>query len=139
MAIQISTFIGNHPGALASFCRTLKEHGINMRAMNVSDATEFGIVRVITDNSAKARAVLEEQGLICQEEDVLAFEVEDRPGALVGLLETLGEAGVNLNYTYALFSGHEGTAGFVIKTENREEAVKALAAAGIRQLADDEL
>ena len=139
MAKQLTTFISNTPGALAAFCGVLKEIGIDMRAMNVSDAMDFGIVRVIVSDTGRAKAKLEEQGYICQVKDVLVIEVEDHPGALVALLRTLGAFGVNLDYTYALFSRHEGTAGFVIKTENREEAVRALSEAGLRPIPDGEL
>lgn len=139
MAKQLTTFISNTPGALAAFCGVLKENGIDMRAMNVSDAMDFGIVRVIVSDTDRAKAKLEEQGYICQVKDVLVIEVEDHPGALVDLLRTLGASGVNLDYTYALFSRHEGTAGFVIKTENREEAVRALSEAGLRPIPDGEL
>ena len=133
MAKQLTTFISNTPGALAAFCGVLKENGIDRRAMNV------GIVRVIVSDTGRAKAKLEEQGYICQVKDVLVIEVEDHPGALVALLRTLGAFGVNLDYTYALFSRHEGTAGFVIKTENREEAVRALSEAGLRPIPDGEL
>lgn len=139
MAKQITTFIANQPGALAEYCRILKDNGIDMRAMNVGDAMDFGIVRSIVDKTDLAVQVLEDAGSVCQVQDVLAIEVTDHPGALVGLLETLGRAGVNLDYTYALFSRHEGTAGFVIKTGDREKAVAALKEAGIRLIPDEEL
>ena len=139
MAQQITTFIENRPGSLAAFCRILKEHGIDMRAMNVGDAMDFGIVRAIVDDTEKARDVLEKAGSVCQIGDVLVIEVADRPGALVELLTILGRAGVNLDYTYALFSRHEGTAGFVIKTDSRGKAESALKEAGIRLIPEEEL
>ncbi len=139
MAKQITTFIPNKPGTLAEFCSILKEHDIDMRAMNVSDAMDFGIVRVITNDTEKALEVLGERGFVCQLQDVLAIEVEDHPGSLVGLLTALGEAGVNLDYTYALFSRHEGTAAFIIKTGDRQRAEEALKTLGVRLLLDEDL
>lgn len=139
MIRQITTFIPNQPGTLASFCKILKENNIDMRAMNVGDAMEFGIVRVIVSDTETAAAVLREKGFVCQVDEVLVIEVEDHPGSLVGLLTTLGEASVNLDYVYALFSRKEGTAGFVIKTGDQEHAKSALRSAGIRQLQEEEL
>ena len=139
MAQQITTFIKNEPGTLAAFCTLLKNSGVDMRAMNVSDAMDFGIVRVIVSNTAAAEKVLTENGYVCQKQDVLAIEVQDHPGSLVELLTILGDAGVNLEYTYALFSRHEGTAGFVIKTTDRAHAESALSKAGIKTLAEEEL
>lgn len=139
MAKQLTTFIENQPGALAGFCRFLKDHNIDMRAMNVGDAEDFGIVRVIVDDTDKAYEVLKENKYVVKIEDVLAIEVEDHPGALVDLLTTLGDAHVNVDYTYALFSRHEGTAGFVIKTNDRKKALEALAEAGIALIPDTDL
>jgi len=136
---QISVFLENRPGALCDLTGVLAENDIDMRAMNVGDAMDFGIVRVVTNNTEKALDVLRNQGFVCQVQDVLAIEVEDRPGSLVDLLTALGEAEVNLDYTYALFSRHEGTSAFVIKTSDRAHAEKALQAAGIRLLTDEEL
>lgn len=139
MAKQITTFIPNQPGALARFCRFLKDQNIDMRAMNVGDAQDFGIVRVIVSDTQKAYEALKANQFVCQIQDVLAIEVEDRPGSLVELLNTLGDAGVNLDYTYALFSRHEGTAGFVIKTGDQKKALEALEQAGIRLIEENEL
>lgn len=139
MAKQLTTFIENQPGALAGFCRFLKDHTIDMRAMNVGDAEDFGIVRVIVDNPDKALEVLKANKYVVQEDDVLAIEVEDHPGALVELLTTLGDAHVNVDYTYALFSRHENTAGFVLKTNDRAKALAALREAGISLIPDAEL
>ena len=139
MAKQITTFIANKPGTLAEFCRILKNHDIDMRAMNVGDAMDFGIVRVIASDTETAVSVLKEEGFVCRAEEVLAIEVDDHPGSLVELLTALGEADVNLDYTYALFSGNPGKAGFVIKTSDQEHALKALQGAGIRVLGGDEL
>lgn len=139
MASQITTFIANKPGTLAGLCTAMKEAGLDMRAMNVSDAMDFGIVRIIVRDPKKAVSFLGERGYVCQTEDVLAIEVEDRPGALVDLLTALGEADVNVDYTYALFSRTSGTVGFVIKTSDREHAEKALEVAGIRLIPDEEL
>jgi hypothetical protein len=139
MVKQITTFIPNVPGALASFCRTLKKYNIDMRAMNVGDAMEFGIVRVIVDQTEKAVEILQSENFVVHVQEVIALEVEDHPGSLVELLTTLEEAGVNLDYTYALFSGHEHKAAFVIKTQNREKAEEALKSAGIRAISQEEL
>lgn len=139
MAKQITTFIPNQPGALARFCKFLKEQNIDMRAMNVSDAEDFGIVRVIVNDTQKAYDALKKDRYMCQIQDVLAIEVEDRPGSLVELLTILGDANVNVDYTYALFSRHEGTAGFVIKTGDRKRALEALQEAGIRLIEENEL
>ena len=139
MAKQITTFIPNRPGALAGLCAAMKEGGIDMRAMNVGDAMEFGIVRIVASDPDAAARTLRDRGYVCQVEDLLAMEVEDRPGSLVELLDALGRAEVNLEYMYALFSGHEGKAGFVIRTSDQDHAAAALKEAGITILDDADI
>ena len=79
---QISVFLENKPGTLAEFCKVLQKNNIDMRAMCVADAMDFGIARVIVDNVYDTVTVLKDEGYVCQITKVLTVEMEDRPGAL---------------------------------------------------------
>ena len=52
-AKQISVFLENKPGQLTEFAKLLEQHGINMHALCVADAKDFGILRIIVDDSYK--------------------------------------------------------------------------------------
>ena len=55
MAIrQVSVFIENRKGALADPLRALSEAGIGLRALSIADTSDFGILRIITDDNTKA-------------------------------------------------------------------------------------
>ena len=45
---QISVFLENKPGKLAAFTEVLRQNNINMRAMSIAEAPDFGIARIIT-------------------------------------------------------------------------------------------
>ena len=77
---QISVFLENRPGTLAEFCKVLQKNNIDMRAMCVADAMDFGIARVIVDNVYDTVTVLKDEGYVCQITKVLTVEMEDRPG-----------------------------------------------------------
>ena len=59
---QISVFLENRPGTLAEFCKVLQKNNIDMRAMGVADAMDFGIARVIVDNVYETVTVLKDEG-----------------------------------------------------------------------------
>ena len=63
---QLSTFVDNRPGRLAELCRILRENGIDLRALSVVDAMEFGIVRLIVGDPDGAAKILEDRGYLCQ-------------------------------------------------------------------------
>ncbi|MCQ4823100.1 hypothetical protein [Eubacterium callanderi] len=59
---QISVFVENKAGQLSNFVDVLSENDIDMRALSLAETKDFGIVRVIVDDSYKASTVLKEAG-----------------------------------------------------------------------------
>ena len=59
---QISIFLENKPGGLSSVTKALSDAKINIRALSLADTSDFGILRLIVDNVAKAKEVLNEKG-----------------------------------------------------------------------------
>ena len=55
---QLSIFVNNAPGSLANVAKTLHECNINMKACNLAESTEFGILRAIVDEPEQAIAKL---------------------------------------------------------------------------------
>ena len=52
MAItQLSVFLMNQPGALIEAVQAISEAGINIRAMSISEANDFGILRIIVSDT----------------------------------------------------------------------------------------
>ena len=123
---QISVFLENRPGTLAEFCKVLQKNNIDMRAMCVADAMDFGIARVIVDNVYETVTVLKDEGYVCQITKVLTVEMEDRPGALSDILALLGEQNINLEYTYAFLTREKDKAYLVIKVADNAAAADIL-------------
>ena len=53
-AEQISVFLENKAGRLAEVTAILAEAGVNIRALAVADTSDFGVLRLIVDDNAKA-------------------------------------------------------------------------------------
>ena len=62
MIEQITVFLENREGRLAKMCRCIAEAGVNMSALTIADTSEYGVVRIICDDPAKAAEALEAGG-----------------------------------------------------------------------------
>ncbi|HIU36566.1 MAG TPA: ACT domain-containing protein [Candidatus Fimenecus excrementigallinarum] len=137
---QISVFLENRPGQLAEFTKLLEENQIDMRAMTIAESQDFGILRLVVDDPYKTVSVVKEAGYICAVTPVLAVEIPDKPGSLVGMLAKLGEGGVNLEYTYAFTARKKDAAYMALRVNDPEKAAKLLSeAAEARPLCQEDL
>lgn len=129
---QLSVFLENQPGALASATKILFDAGINIRALTIADTKDFGILRLITDDQEKAAAALSSAGLIIKQTDVLTAIIPDDPGSFAKVLTALADADISIEYTYAFLSDKtENGAAVVLRVDNNEKAEAALSSAGI--------
>ena len=136
---QISVFLENRPGAMAAFTKLLQKNNIDLRALSLAETENFGIVRVITDDPMPTVQVLKDGGYICSLTPVIAVAIEDKPGALVDLLDTMGDAGINLEYTYAFLAKKANSACIAFRVTDNEAASRLLAERGIKTLGQEDL
>ena len=128
---QLSVFLENKPGRLSAPCKALATAGINILTLSLADTHQFGILRVIVKDWQKAKAALEHAGCVVNVTEVVAIEVEDRPGGLAQVLELVEKASINLEYMYAFTFGRADKAAIVFRFENPEAAIKLLQAKGV--------
>ncbi|MDR2587245.1 MAG: hypothetical protein LBC23_03155 [Coriobacteriales bacterium] len=138
MIDQITVFLENDKGRLAALCRVLGDAGISMHALTVADTAQYGVARIIADTPAKAYEVLNEKGFRASLTKVFAVEVPDNAGGLAALLDAFDAAGINVEYAYC-FAVEGGKAIDVLRIDNHDEAVKAIAATGFRTMRPEEL
>jgi hypothetical protein len=131
---QLSVFLENKSGRLADATDVLARNGINIRALSLADTADFGILRLIVDDSEKARMVLKEDGFTAAVTEVLAIEVPDKPGGLSGILKQFSAAGINVEYLYAFVARSRENAIIICRFENIDGARAALEKEGIRIL-----
>ncbi|HMK44093.1 MAG TPA: ACT domain-containing protein [Dissulfurispiraceae bacterium] len=136
---QISVFLENRKGRLYEVLNVLATEQVNIRALSIADTTDFGILRLIVPDPDAAKKVLEKSGFTVKENNVIAIEVPDRPGGLASVLRALQEADVNVEYLYAFVAKSNKEAIVVIRTENNDNALKALKKGAVRVLAPEEL
>ena len=129
---QLSVFVENKFGRVAAIVDALGKNNIDISALSLADASEFGILRLIVDKPNEAKTLLREQGVIVKVTDVLGVKIEDRPGGLSDILSVLKEEGVTIEYMYAFVGKNTDGASVVFKTNNDEKAYEAFKMNGIR-------
>lgn len=123
---QLSVFIENRPGHLIVPCRLLAAAGINIVALSLAETQKYGILRLIVRDWQKAKEVLEANGFRVSVTEVLAIQVQDRPGGLVAVLEPIVAAGLNVEYMYAFATKMGDEAVLFFRFEDPDAALKAL-------------
>ena len=139
MVKQISVFLENKPGKLAEFAAVLSAQKINLRAISVAEAADFGIARIIVDDVFNAVTILKSENYICKITDVLAVQVQDEPGMLANMVGVLGSEGINIEYMYTILGKKSDNAYMIIRTNSDAEAAKILDAKGFVLAAAEKL
>jgi hypothetical protein len=130
MINQISVFLENRAGQLSEIISILAEGGVDLRAINIAEANDYGVVRMIADDARKAARLLSERDMIVNVTPVVAVQVPDRPGALDAVLRTITDAGVDIGYMYASFGKTDGAACMIFRVDAPEKLAEVLTAAG---------
>ena len=136
---QISVFLENRTGQLAEITRLLAEQNIDIRAISIAETADYGLARMIVDDSHKASSILLEHGDILSMTPVFAVEVPDRAGGLAELLSVLADAHVDVEYMYSLFTHREGNAYMVLRISDEPKFLSTLGDRKIKIMTKDEL
>ena len=127
MATDLLVSVADRPGGLADVGEALGNAGINIEGLCGVGLGDRGVIHVLVEDGAAARAALEGAGLNVESEAeaiVSAIPGDVRtPGTLGKMARAVAEAGVNMRAVY-------------LATDNRAVAVtddnaKALAALGM--------
>ena len=129
---QISVFLENVSGRLAEVTKILATGEVNLRAMTIADTADFGILRIIAADPDKAAKLLSEAGFMAKQTDVLAVEVEDRPGGLAHVMEVFSKNNINIEYMYASLDRSKDKAVIIIKVEDAQKGVKIVEENGLK-------
>lgn len=129
---QLSVFLENKPGQLRLPCEALASAGINIVTLSLADTQQFGILRLIVREWEKAKAVLERAGCVVKVTEVVALEVEDKPGGLAVVLKTIDNLGINVEYMYAFPQKQHNQAMLVVRFSDPEMAVAKLSGTAVK-------
>ena len=138
-AEQISIFLENKAGRLSEVTRIFEEGRINIRALSLADTSDFGILRLIVNDNEKAKRLLKENGFTVRSTEVVAVEVQDKPGGLHRILMALSKAGVNVEYMYAFVRQSGQNAVLIFRFDNTAAASEVLRREGVQVIDGQDL
>ena len=134
---QISIFLENKAGRLADVTGILADAGVNIRTLSLADTSDFGVLRLIVDDTETAVRVLTDKGITARETDVVAVEVQDKPGGLHRILDLLQKNEINVTYMYAFVQQSGSNAVMVFRFDQSDRAIKVLSENGVTVIDGD--
>lgn len=139
MLNQISVFVENKTGRLASVMKILTDNNIDIRAMTIADTTDFGIVRFVVKNYEQALKILKDNDCTANATQVVAFSVPDQPGGMYSVIDAFENAGINIEYCYSLVTNKEGRASVAVRVDDNDKAIEVLNTKGIGLISVDDI
>jgi hypothetical protein len=131
---EFTIHLEDRPGTLGKICRALADQNVNILAFH-SCPVEKGrsAVRLVLDNAAEAKTVLDRQRADYREKEVATVTLAHRPGELARAAARLGDAGINIDYGYCGADPRNNANMLVFEVADAGKAAKVLeqgAAAG---------
>jgi hypothetical protein len=127
---QLSVFMENKPGHLQGVLKILSDANINIMTLTIAETSDFGILRMIVNDSEKAKKALHDSRITCSTTEVLAVELDDKPGELLRAIEAFSKNKLNIEYMYAFTEKRGDRAVMIFRFDDIEAAKKALTQEG---------
>lgn len=123
---QISVFLENRKGRLYEITDILAKNDINIRALSIADTTNFGILRLIVNNTHKAEKILKENKFTVSVNSMVSVSLSDEPGGLAPVLKILSDNDIQIEYMYAFISHDPDKAYVLMRIEEDFKAQQIL-------------
>lgn len=123
---EITAHLENKPGRLAKICSALAQEKVDVLAISVMETAGPSVLRLVTSDPEATKRVLTSLGTEYTVAEVLALQIENRPGGLAGVLEQLAEEHINIEYAYVSSASSQGKAMGVLHTTNLKKAQQIL-------------
>ena len=127
---ELTIMTPNKPGKLAAVLNALAKAKLNLLALDSSSGYDLNMVRLIASDPKRTKTLLEKLGYNVTDTTLLGVTITDRPGQLAKLANTLGRAGVNIEYMYATAAQMDHEALVAIHVSDLVKGERALKAAG---------
>ena len=97
---EFSLRLEDRPGMLGKVCKALSDRGVNIMAFQAFPAEGQSTLRMVVDDPAVAKSVLDAEHINYKETEVALAQLPNRVGELGRAASRLGEAKVNVDYVY---------------------------------------
>ena len=125
---QFSVFMENKVGRLLDIVKMFAQAQVHVVALSILDTADAAIVRLVTDDPDKARALFQEHGLAFTEVALVVVELSSSAADLKAVLSALLQAECNIHSAYSLLTRPRGKAALALHVEDRDCASSVLQA-----------
>jgi hypothetical protein len=115
----------NEVGTMGRVFKLISEAGVNVSAFCAYVQEDKGVFRLLTDDNTKVESIVSAAGYETRSGEVVCVQVESQVGTGAEIGSALGDAGIDIQHTYATSAvGGESVA--VFKTADNDKAVEIL-------------
>jgi len=125
---QFSVFLENKVGRLLDIVKLFAQAQVHVVALSILDTADAAIVRLVTDDPDKARALFQEHGFAFTEVSLVVDELSSSAAALNAALTALLQAECNIHSAYSLLTRPRGKAALALHVEDSDVACSVLEA-----------
>ncbi len=126
---QVSVFLDNRPGSLSELMAHLDKSQNRIFALSISDAGEFGLVRMIVENPEKATKILEDANFNLAKSrkniEATAILITEKD-KISKITKILGDNGLNIEYAYSSAVHIDGKFALVLRVNDLDKAENTL-------------
>lgn len=134
MLKQLSIIAENKVGAMSTITSLIADQGIDFYNVITNDSAEFGNVRIMCSDPAKARDIMKENGYLCKINPVIGVEISEEVGSLSKLLHTFRDINVNISYLYVCYLRSSQNPVAIVHVEDFDGVEEGLEAKGYHTL-----
>ena len=133
----LAVFVENKPGQTARITKILAEAGVNIDWVTIANSGSFGVMKFLVDKRDQGMTALKANGLMVSLLEVLAVEVDNKPGALQRVADLLSGHNLNLDNCSGFVANSRAI--LVIETHDLAQAREILQKNGLRLLSQEEM
>ena len=122
--IQISVFLENKSGRLAEVLGSLGQEKVKINALTIADTSEYGILRLIVNNSQHAIKILKAKEFTVTTTEIIALSVSNEAGSFASVLKVLADKNLSIEYMYAFKWSTDAI--LILRPENIEKSLSVL-------------
>jgi len=131
--------VENKPGKLEKITKVLDDNKINLRAMSLASAGDFGVVKLLVNDPDKAYDELKKQNFTVTKRKITAVEIDNVPGALHNIISKFSQSNINVEDCYGFLLGDGKTAAIILEIENRPDIEDIFKNFGLNVLDKDKI
>jgi hypothetical protein len=135
----LAIFVEDKLGQLARTTQALSDAGVNIRWISIATGDKFGIMKFLVDDPDKGAQSLRAQGFTVSLNEVLAIEVQDKPGGLHEVAQILAHHEISIENASGFVIASKKKAVLIIEVEDLEAVEKLVRAKHLHVVSKEEL